>query len=158
VGDISTLATKKIHEPHPSPMAHSFVIQQFSKMWFLQSLNEFSAVFVNAKEGTVIRTTLSEMGHKQDTNELKTENSTADGIINNVVQQKRSKAADLRLYWVKDRVEQDQFNVGWTPGDTNMGDYFNKHHSTAHHKCMQDLYLHDKHSPMIRHDTRLAML
>jgi hypothetical protein len=31
---------------------------------------------------------------------------------------------DMKLYWVKDRVEQDQFNVGWVPGDTNMGDYF----------------------------------
>jgi hypothetical protein len=41
---------------------------------------------------------------------------------------------DMRLYWVKDRVEQDQFNVGWAPGDTNMGDYFKKNHSPAHHK------------------------
>jgi hypothetical protein len=29
---------------------------------------------------------------------------------------------DMIFYWFKDRVEQDQFNVGWTPGDTNMGD------------------------------------
>jgi hypothetical protein len=85
---------------------------------------EFGVVFVNAKEGTVVRTTLSEMGHKQDATELKTANSTVDGIINNTVQQKRSKAMDMRLYGVKDRVEQDQFNVGWAPGDTNMGDYF----------------------------------
>jgi hypothetical protein len=32
------------------------------------------------------------MGPKQDTTELKTDNTTADGIINNTVQQKRSKA------------------------------------------------------------------
>jgi hypothetical protein len=64
----------------------------------------------------------------------------------------------MRLYCVKDRVEQDQFNVGWSPGDTNMGDYFTKHHSPAHHKRMIPYYLHDKHSPMIRHDTRLAIL
>jgi hypothetical protein len=32
---------------------------------------EFGVVFVNAKEGTVTRTTLSEMGHKQDATELK---------------------------------------------------------------------------------------
>jgi hypothetical protein len=65
---------------------------------------------------------------------------------------------DMRFYWVKDRVEQDQFNVGWAPGDTNMGDYFTKHHSTAHHKRMRSYYLHDKHYPMIRHDTRLSLL
>jgi hypothetical protein len=90
---------------------------------------EFGALFFNAKEGTVTRTTLSEMGHNQDANDLTTDNTTADGIINNKVQQKRSKAMDMRFYWVKDRVEQEQFNVGWAPGDTNLGDYFTKHHS-----------------------------
>jgi hypothetical protein len=119
---------------------------------------EFGALFVNAKEGTVTRTTLAEMGHNQDVSELKTDNTTTDGIINNTVQQKRSKAMDMIVYWVKDRVEQDQFNVGWAPGDTNMGDYFTKHHSPAHHKLMIPHYLHEKHSPMIRNDTRLAIL
>jgi hypothetical protein len=98
------------------------------------------------------------MGHNQDATELKTDNTTADGIINNTFQQKRSKAMDMIFYWVKDRVEQDQFNEGWAPGDTNMGDYFTKHHSQAHHKRMRPYYLHDKNSPMIRHDTRLAIL
>jgi hypothetical protein len=37
---------------------------------------EFGALFVNAKEGTVTRTSLSEMGHKQDDTELKTGNTT----------------------------------------------------------------------------------
>jgi hypothetical protein len=81
---------------------------------------EFGALFVNAKEGTVTRTTLAEMGHNQDATELKTDNTTAAGIINNTVQQGPSKAMDMRFYWVKDRVEQDQFKAGWAPGDTNM--------------------------------------
>jgi hypothetical protein len=119
---------------------------------------EFGALFGNAKEGTVTRTTLAEMGHNQDATGLKTDNTTADGSINNTVQHKRSKAMDMIFYWIKDRVEQDQFNVGWAPGDTNMVDYFTKHHSPAHHKCMRPYYIHDKHSPMIRHDTRLAIM
>jgi hypothetical protein len=98
------------------------------------------------------------MGHNQDTTDLTTDNTTADGIINNTVQQKRSKAMDMRFYWVKDRVEQKQFNVGWAPGDTNLGDYFTKNNCPAHHKRMRPYYLHAKHSPMIRHDTRLAIL
>jgi hypothetical protein len=119
---------------------------------------EFGALFVNAKEGTVTRTTLSEMGHNQEATDLTTDNTTADGIINNTVQQKRSKAMDMRFYWIKDRVEQKQFNVGWAPGNTNLGDYFTKHHSPARHKLMRPYYLHDKHSPMIRHDTILSIL
>jgi hypothetical protein len=119
---------------------------------------EFGAMFVNAQEVTVTRTTLSEMGHKQDATEIKTDNTTTDGIINNTVQKKHSKAKDMILYWVKDRVEQDQLNVACAPGDTNIGDYFTKHHSPAHHKRMIPYYLHDKHYPMIRHNTRLAIL
>jgi hypothetical protein len=119
---------------------------------------EFGALFVNAKEGTVTRTTLSEMGHNQDATDLTTDNTTSDVIINNTVQQKRSKAMDMRLYSVKDRVEQEQFNVGWAPGDTKLGDYFTKHYFPAHHKHMIPYYLHDKHSPMIRHNTRLSIL
>jgi hypothetical protein len=65
---------------------------------------EFGALFVNAKEGTITRTALAEMGHNQDATELKTDNTTADGIINNTVQKKLSKAMDMRFYWVKDRV------------------------------------------------------
>jgi hypothetical protein len=98
------------------------------------------------------------MGHNQDATELKIENTTAYVVINNTVHQKRSKAIDMIFYWVKDRVEQDQFNVGWAPGDTNMGDYFTKHHSPSYHKRMIPYYLHDKHSSMIKHDTRLAIL
>jgi hypothetical protein len=47
---------------------------------------EFGALFANAKEGTVTRTTLSEMGHHQDATDLTNDNTTADGIINNTVQ------------------------------------------------------------------------
>jgi hypothetical protein len=46
----------------------------------------FGALFVSSKEGTITRTTLSEMGHNQDATELKTENTKEDGIINNTVQ------------------------------------------------------------------------
>jgi hypothetical protein len=119
---------------------------------------EFGALFVNAKEGTVTRTTLSEMGHKQDAIALITDNTTADGIINNTVQKKRSKAMDMWFYWIKYRVEQKQINAGWAPGDTNLGDYFTKHHFPAHDKHIRPYYLHEKHSPMIRHDTILAIL
>jgi hypothetical protein len=73
---------------------------------------EFGALFVNAKEGTVMRTILSEMGHNQDSTDLTTDTTTADGIINNTVQQKRSKAMDMRFYWVKDRVGKKKLTLG----------------------------------------------
>jgi hypothetical protein len=49
---------------------------------------ELCAIFVNAKEGTVAWKTLAEMGHPQEATELKTNNSTTYGMINNTVQHK----------------------------------------------------------------------
>jgi hypothetical protein len=61
-------------------------------MWSHMLLRpNFGALFINAKEGTVTRTSLAEMGHNQDATELKTDNTTADGIIKHTVQKKRSK-------------------------------------------------------------------
>jgi hypothetical protein len=88
---------------------------------------EYGALFVNAKTGTVTHETLKEMGHPQDATELKTHNTTDDGIANKTVLQKPSKAMDMLYYWIQDRIEQGQFDVSWAPGDTNLGDYFTKH-------------------------------
>jgi hypothetical protein len=61
---------------------------------------DYGAIFVNAKTGTITRETLREMGHPQDATELKTDNTTADGIANKTVLQKSFKAMDMRYYWI----------------------------------------------------------
>ena len=43
---------------------------------------ELGGLFINAKEGEVLRTSLEEMGHPQGTTLMQTDNSTASGIIN----------------------------------------------------------------------------
>jgi hypothetical protein len=40
---------------------------------------EIGAVFINAKEGAVLRTTLEELGHKQPPTPMETDNNTATG-------------------------------------------------------------------------------
>jgi hypothetical protein len=119
---------------------------------------EFGSVCVNTKIGTVTRTTLTEMGHPQEATYLKTDNSTTDGIINKTVQQKLSKAMDMRCYWIQDRVEQGQFDMGWAVGDTTMGDYLTKHHPPTHHKCIRQYYLHSATNPIVRHNSMLPVL
>ena len=52
------------------------------------------------------------------------------------MKQKRSKAIDMRFYWVRDRVKQNQFLIYWRPGANNYGDYVSKHHSPANHQTM----------------------
>jgi hypothetical protein len=98
--------------------------------------------FHNAQSGTPLRVTLTELGHFQPLTPLRTDNSTAFGILNETIKQKRSKAMDMRYNWLTDRVHQKQFDVYWRPGRENIGDYHTKHHSAQHHKDMRGLILH----------------
>jgi hypothetical protein len=103
---------------------------------------EIGSLFLNAKEGVNTRNILSEMGHPQPAIPMQTNNTTAHGILHRTCKQQRRKAMDMRLYLVHDRAQQGQFDVGWGPPAQNLGDYFTKHHTPAHHKGIQSMYLH----------------
>lgn len=76
------------------------------------------ALFMNAQEAISIRQYIIEPGHPQPATPLKTDNSTAQGILTGTIKQKRSKAVDMRFYWLKDRTEQGQFDIYRQPGKT----------------------------------------
>jgi hypothetical protein len=46
---------------------------------------ETGAVFINAKEGAVLRTTLQALGHPQPPIPMETDNTTATGHINDTI-------------------------------------------------------------------------
>ena len=77
---------------------------------------EVGGLYMNALELSPMRTTLEELDHPQPPTPLKTDNSTADGIMNKTIKQRQSKAMDKRFYWLQDRVEQGKFRVFWAPG------------------------------------------
>ena len=62
---------------------------------------EFGALFHNTKEATPLRTTLAELGHPQPPTPVLVDNSTAVGLANDTVTQRRSRAIDMRFYWVR---------------------------------------------------------
>jgi hypothetical protein len=109
---------------------------------------EIGAGFIDAKEGAVLRTTLEESGHPQPPKPMETDNTTATGYSNGTIKQKRTKAMDMRFYWIKDRVKQGQFKGYWGPGFQNLADYFTKHHSPAQHARMRDVYIHANERPI----------
>jgi hypothetical protein len=111
---------------------------------------EVGAVFINAKEGAFIRTTLEELGHKQPPIPMETDNTTATGYSNGTIKQKRTKAMDMRFYSIKDRLKQGQFKIFWGPGSQNLAGYFTKHHSPAHHKRIRNVYIHADERPINR--------
>jgi hypothetical protein len=49
---------------------------------------ELGALFINAKEAAYIRNILHEMGHPQPPTPIQTNNTTAEGVLNNRVQTK----------------------------------------------------------------------
>jgi hypothetical protein len=104
---------------------------------------EVAGIFYNAKECCPFRHTLEALGHPQPATDIQTDNQVADGIINDTVKQRRSKAIDMRFYWIRDRVRQGQFRIHWRKGADNKGDYFTKHHPVAHHRAIRKVYFHE---------------
>ncbi len=108
---------------------------------------ESGALFYNAKKATVLHVTLDAMGYPQPATPIQTDNACAAEIANDTVKQRRSKAMDMRFYWVQDRVSNGDFIIHWRHGADNLADYFTKHHSPAHHRLMRSRYLVDLHRP-----------
>jgi hypothetical protein len=70
---------------------------------------------------------------------MEMDNTTATGYSNGTIKQKRTKAMDMRFYWIKDRVKQGQFKIYGGPSFQNLADCFTKHHSPAHHKRIRSV-------------------
>jgi hypothetical protein len=108
---------------------------------------ELGALFVNAKEGRVIRLILEELGHPQPPTPIHCDNSTAAGIANNTVKRQRSRSMEMRYFWIADQVARKQFTVHWHPGQENLADYYTKRHPTSHHR-VRPYYLLESNSPI----------
>ena len=77
--------------------------------------SEVGALFENTQLGVPLRTTLEELGHKQPATPVQTDNTTACAILAGTVKQKRTRAMDMRFYWVRDRQAQGQYNFFGNP-------------------------------------------
>ena len=84
-------------------------------------------LLLNCQEAIPTQITLEEMGYSQPPTLVQVDNSTALGIATGTIKQRKSKATDMQFYWIRDKSNQDQFNIYWKPGSTNRGDYFKKH-------------------------------
>ena len=105
---------------------------------------EVGALFHNAQDACMLRNTLEFLGHSHPATPIQTDNSCAEGIANDTVKQKRSKAIDMRFYWIGDRVKQGQFMVHWKAGRDNLADCFTKHFPASHHCRMRPTHLHEQ--------------
>jgi hypothetical protein len=111
------------------------------------SKSKLAGLYGNGKEAVPEHITLNELDHPQLPTPMVTNNSTASGIANNWVKQKRSKAMNMQFYWICNQVCQGQFIVYWRHGLTNCVNYFTKHHSGKHHHATRPVYIKDKPKP-----------
>ena len=110
-------------------------IRELGVVFILRQIQKY------AKYACMLRTTLSEMGHPQPATAIQTDNAVASGIANDKVKQRRSKAIDMRFYWIKDHVKNGELLIHWRQGIDNNADYFTKHHSPSHHRLLRSHYL-----------------
>ena len=68
---------------------------------------DLGALFLNCQEAAPIQIPLEEMGHQQPPTPVQVDNSTALGISTDTIKQIKSKAMDMRFYWIRDRINQD---------------------------------------------------
>ena len=104
---------------------------------------EICASFLAAQEAVPIVKCLEELGHPQPPTPIQVDNTTAVGFVDKIIKQKRSKAIDMRFYWLQDRFNLGQFKIYWAPGTKNLADYHSKHHHPSHHKKMRPTILNN---------------
>ncbi|KAL7483518.1 hypothetical protein ACHAW6_009165 [Cyclotella cf. meneghiniana] len=110
---------------------------------------ELGALFLNCKEGKILRLVLQELGHEQPPTPVDCDNATAAGIANDTVKKHQSRSMEMQFFWVTDQVKCRMFDVKWHPGQENLADYFTKHFDTPHHIVVQLWYLHTTSSPLV---------
>ena len=84
--------------------------------------SECGSLNIKTQHAVPFITTLEELGHEQRAVPIRTDNSTAKGIMNQQIKQKRSKAFDMRFWWLVDRIEQRQFKVNWHTGKLSIAE------------------------------------
>ena len=102
---------------------------------------EIAGNYLTAQAAVPIRTALVELSHPQPPTPMQLDNTTAVSFGNEGIKQKRSKAMNMRWYWIQDRVRQKQFLVYYRLGATNLGDPFTKHHPPSHVRLIRPYYL-----------------
>ena len=77
---------------------------------------ELGALYLNVKQGRIIRLALEEMGHPQPPTPINCNNLTTTGIVNGTVKRQRLRSMEMRYFYVVNQVDNKQFVVEWYPG------------------------------------------
>ncbi len=109
----------------PPPIVCSFVAEA-----------EYAGLYAAARIAAEDQKILANVGHPQPATPLFCDNEVAIGIAADTVSQRMSKAADMHLHWIRDRVPQGHFRVLFIRGLHNVADFFMKPLPVARHRVL----------------------
>jgi hypothetical protein len=95
---------------------------------------EYAALYETARLLLPMRQYLTELGYPQPATLILCDNAVAVKLANDNLVEKKSKTFDKRFHWIKDRVQQGQFEVAWRKGSQNLSDIFTKLLPVSQHK------------------------
>ena len=84
---------------------------------------------------------LEELGHPQTIITLRADNSTTETFSNSTLKEKKSKAWDIHLYWIKYRMNNKEFHIYWYAEAEIFTDYFTKYISPTYHQAIRPTYI-----------------
>jgi hypothetical protein len=97
---------------------------------------EYAGLYAAARIATEERKILANMGHPQPATPLFCDNEVAIGIAADTVSQRMSKAADMRLHWIRARARQGHFRVVFIRGISNVAEFFTTPLPVARHRVL----------------------
>lgn len=118
------------------------------------SESEYASMFLNGCHAEVIRNTLADLGYPQNATPMIVDNSTAEGIANDSVKEKKSKFFYTKYHWIRDRVRLKHFLILWKPGKSNIADYFTKVHPPFHFRHMRSYFVSDPKNTQVHDNAR----
>ena len=77
---------------------------------------ELGALFLKTKEARIVRTTLAKLGHPQPQTPIHIDNTTAVGIVKNIIKRQQSRAMEMRYSWLLDQDTNKYFKFYHQPG------------------------------------------
>ena len=104
---------------------------------------EYAGLFMTGRGGRPLRQVLNDIGHIQPPTTITTDNTTAQGIAKDTCKSRRSKAIDMRYHWIRDRVNDKEFNIIWQPGNESSADLNTKKQPAAQMLKMRHRFVRD---------------
>ena len=104
---------------------------------------ELGALFLNTREEKVLKITLQELGQPQPPTPIHVDNTTAVDIVNNTIKRQRSRAMEMRYFWLLDQYCQKYLDISHQLGQENLGDYPTKHHTITVTQHVFPYYIHE---------------